>query len=104
MITLRATVPGPWGPSGSEFHVKEIGNYQFHVNNGTLVEVDAGMSSKERAAARAGALGLATSGTEKAIIKRIEEFEAVPTTADEAQIAAMEAQPGYHGGDSQPGT
>lgn len=77
MITLKATTAGPWGPAGSEFHVKEIGKYQFHVDNGTLVEVDtyAGMTSKERAVARAEALGLDTSGTEKQINKRIEEWE-----------------------------
>lgn len=77
MITLRATAAGPWGQVGSEFHVKEIGKYRHYVDNGTLVEVDtyAGMSSKERAIARAEALGLPTKGTEKEINARIEEHE-----------------------------
>ena len=78
MITLKATVPGPWGPVGSEFHVKEKSKqHEWHEKKGHLVEVDtyAGMSSKERAKARAEALGLDTSGTEKQINKRIEEWE-----------------------------
>lgn len=83
MITLRATVPGPWGKVGSEIHRKEVvGNIAHHVKTGALVEVDtyAGMTAKERAQARAKALGLSTKGTEKQIEERIEEYEAEQVT------------------------
>jgi hypothetical protein len=102
VITLKATVPGPWGPIGSEFHVKEIGKYQHYVGNGVLVEVDtyAGMSAKERAVARAEALGLDTSGTQKQIQKRIDEFESqtpdptdVPSTPGEGTVGPADTTP-----------
>ena len=78
MKTLRATAAGPWGPVGSEIHVKEPSGLQEHyLKNGVLVEVDtyAGMTGKERAVARAEALGLDTKGTQKEIEARIEEHE-----------------------------
>ena len=86
MKTLRATTPGPWGPTGSEFHVQELDDTEEHyVRNGTLVVVDtyAGMTSKERAVARAEALDLDTSGTEKDIEKRIAAHEAANPTLTE---------------------
>jgi hypothetical protein len=77
MTVLLSTVPGPWGDTGTEFQVKELDSVQQHyLDTGVLVEVDttAGMSPKERAVAKAEALGLDTSGTQKEIEARVEGY------------------------------
>lgn len=102
MRTFRATAAGPWGPLGSEFHRKETDHQIDHyLKNGVLVEVDtyAGMSAKERAVARAEALGLDTKGTTKAIEKRIEEHEASLRSPE-----AVETTPTEPGGEAAPTT
>lgn len=100
MRTFRATAAGPWGPVGSEFHRKEPSERDEHyLKNGVLVEIDtyAGMSAKERAVARAEALGLSVKGTTKQIENRIEEHEASLRSPE-----SVETTPTEPGGEAAP--
>ena len=48
-MKIKAMVPGPWGPAGSEWETNEPNEEEdWHLMKGALVEVKAEKSKKEK--------------------------------------------------------